>query len=731
MAPSPAPDTLLKQADALRDARDWARAAAAYGAYLALRPNDAGIMVQRGHCVKEAGNPAAALALYRRAAALAPQDADIRLQIGHACKLLGRAAEAQAAYSRALALAPEDEAAWRELSGALRLAASGPAANGAVPPAEPIAAVAIDLSDLVAWIARRRLPSGIQRVQLGVAEAGLRQEPPTLLLALPPEREEAPRPTGWRANGWREVPAGLLVRIAALMRAGGHVDDTAWQQATGLLEDWLAVAPPVALPAGTMLFDPGTAWSRPRHADALRQARRAGLRHAPLLHDCGPLVMPHLAEERLVRDYARWFARTLALADGIVTYSATTAADLAWLAGEGALGPLPPVTTVPLAAADPPAPPAEAPPLPRAAREGFVLWVATLEARKNHMMVFAAWNALIRRHGIEAVPNLICVGRVGPGAAPALAMRQTSPALTRRVTILSDVSDPLLRALYGRCLFTIYNSELEGWGLPVSESLAHGKVPLVPAHSALRESGGEAAVYFEPNDDRSLLERLEALIFDADFRAAANAAAAAAPRPRPWAEVGEALLAAAAAFPARTAPEPALPLRARLPVRLIDSQAPLPEMALAVTLRAPGEWHPLEANGSWSLPGPARLRLPLAGPAPRAMLLYLEVAAPAEAEAPLAIALRDLHDETDQVTERSLAPSDRGVWSLPVIAADGVIAVEIEAPETLLADGRPVGVLLGGVLACPEGDVAGRLDYLEGRMFRRAVPEGAVDPLAR
>ncbi|MFN6956733.1 MAG: hypothetical protein ACK4PG_18240, partial [Acetobacteraceae bacterium] len=95
-------DTLRGEGDRLRDARAWARAAAAYAAHLALRPDARDIRVQLGHCLKESGDVEAALEQYRAAEAAAPGDADIAVQIGHALKLLGRTGEAASAYDQAL-----------------------------------------------------------------------------------------------------------------------------------------------------------------------------------------------------------------------------------------------------------------------------------------------------------------------------------------------------------------------------------------------------------------------------------------------------------------------------------------------------------------------------------------------------------------------------------------------------------------------------------------------------
>jgi hypothetical protein len=112
-------DTLRAEGDRLRDARAWARAAEAYAAHLALRPEARDIRVQLGHCLKESGEVEAALTHYRTAEAAMPTDADIAVQIGHALKLLGRPEEAAAAYGEALLRDPARADAAAEIAALL------------------------------------------------------------------------------------------------------------------------------------------------------------------------------------------------------------------------------------------------------------------------------------------------------------------------------------------------------------------------------------------------------------------------------------------------------------------------------------------------------------------------------------------------------------------------------------------------------------------------------------
>src|SRR5262249_24088203 len=43
----------------------------------------------------------------------------------------------------------------------------------------------------------------------------------------------------------------------------------------------------------------------------------------------------------------------------------------------------------------------------------FVLFVSTLEVRKNHRLLFQVWRRLLAAHGAERVPDLVFVGKRG------------------------------------------------------------------------------------------------------------------------------------------------------------------------------------------------------------------------------------------------------------------------------------------------------------------------------
>ena len=107
---------LRKDANALREAGQWARAAELYQNYLKRYPDDFNICVQCGHAEKESGAFERALECYEKALAIKPDDWDLHLQFGHLYKVMQRRADSANSYRRSLELNPDGLDAKRELS---------------------------------------------------------------------------------------------------------------------------------------------------------------------------------------------------------------------------------------------------------------------------------------------------------------------------------------------------------------------------------------------------------------------------------------------------------------------------------------------------------------------------------------------------------------------------------------------------------------------------------------
>jgi glycosyltransferase involved in cell wall biosynthesis len=696
----------LAAADAKRDAGDWRGAAEAYAAYLARVPDDWPIWIQHGHCVKEAGDPAAAIASYRRAEVGLPGDADLQLQIGHALKRAGDLAGARAAYGRSIELDPVGEAAWREAMQLLGQAEAAPA--GGLTLAGDLRVV-LDLSDLMAWFGRLRTPTGIQRIQLEVARAALSGEAGAAEVRLAVFRPET--------GGWRELPPEVFRRLSGLSRMGTDVYDPTWTATVARAEALLAAAPDLALAEGAWLVNLGSSWWLPGYHQAVRAARAArGLRYAALVHDAGPVVVPEHCEPAVSSRFARWFSVLGLEADLLLAVSEATRGEMRRLAEESLPGlPFAPVGLLRPDAA-PSVPPA-APPHPRAAElaaEPFILFVSTIESRKDHLFVLNAWLALIRRHG-DALPPLLLVGRAGFNAEPVLALLRRAPALEGRVHWLDDVEDGTLAALRRDALFVLYHSAHEGWGLPVTEALAAGKAVVAPAHSGLLEAGQGLALQFTPGSEPEFCTLVERLLFEPGFREATEAGVRAGLRLRSWSAVAEDLFGQLAAAPPGAPPTPpAPPLGVVHRLAEIAAVRPDPAMAWAELLRAGTAWHAPEGWGCWTRPGRAALRLPLPQGATGPLRLHLALRG-----APVARSVT-LRAGRGPRLVLEVAPEARPVAVLDLPAPGALAEITIEAtgaPEEEGAEAPRLGIGVVALMACAPEDVTARLEFLERLSF--------------
>jgi glycosyltransferase involved in cell wall biosynthesis len=77
-----------------------------------------------------------------------------------------------------------------------------------------------------------------------------------------------------------------------------------------------------------------------------------------------------------------------------------------------------------------------------------------------------------------------------------------------------DVNDNELAHHYSKAQALVFPSLYEGFGIPVLEAFACGCPALLSNRSSLPEVGGEAALYFDPENVPSLVERLVEVVED-------------------------------------------------------------------------------------------------------------------------------------------------------------------------------------------------------------------------
>ena len=85
----------------------------------------------------------------------------------------------------------------------------------------------------------------------------------------------------------------------------------------------------------------------------------------------------------------------------------------------------------------------------------------------------------------------------------------------RPVRWLRHVSDLELAEAYRKCSFTVFPSRMEGFGLPILESLWHGRPVICGSNGALGEvSAGGGCLHVDQNDPISLADGMSHLLKD-------------------------------------------------------------------------------------------------------------------------------------------------------------------------------------------------------------------------
>jgi glycosyltransferase involved in cell wall biosynthesis len=243
-----------------------------------------------------------------------------------------------------------------------------------------------------------------------------------------------------------------------------------------------------------------------------------------LFHDAIALQFPELTPSKTVARFPAYLVELLAF-DGIAAVSeASRDALIGYWRWLGAPNP-PPVRAIPLGV-DGVVSAGSQLTAPNSQLSPALLCVGSIEGRKNHLALLEACERLWAG-GEKFSLHLVGLAHPQTGAA-ALARIRALQAAGRALRYDGPVGEAELAAAYTACSFTVYPSLVEGFGLPVIESLAHGKPCICSAHGALGESAtGGGCLALESVDASSLAAAIARLVRSPDELAALGAQACA------------------------------------------------------------------------------------------------------------------------------------------------------------------------------------------------------------
>jgi glycosyltransferase involved in cell wall biosynthesis len=284
----------------------------------------------------------------------------------------------------------------------------------------------------------------------------------------------------------------------------------------------------------------GLDWEYKNLVDLYRERRRVGFKTVLFCYDTIPVQFPHLYSFDARQIFARYFVDLAHTADRVVAISETSRRDLLSLMGEVG-GPTPPVEVIRLGTDLNVAEASVRAPSVDLEEKPFVLCVSTIEARKNHEVLYNAWDRLVAKYGDE-FPQLVIVGMIGWGVSDLLFRMRINPRVKNRIRILDNLADAELAWLYRHSLFSVFPSLYEGWGLPVVESLALGKPCICSTAPAVTEAAQGLATALDPLDTPAWVAAIERLWRDIEAREKAAERCACEFHPQTWQDHAEQLL---------------------------------------------------------------------------------------------------------------------------------------------------------------------------------------------
>ena len=477
---------------------DFVKAAEAYAECLYYHPRRRGIWVQRGNCLKDCGDYDGARFAYDRALSLNDSEPDLFVQLGHLAEAKDDRELSEFYYSKALEIKSRylDSLNYFYKIKPLKYQ-MGVNVKCNIPDSR---VYALDITDLLFFLQNSSRVTGIQRVQCSLFRELLSTNCGVEIFAVS---------LGDFNGQMRLIDKHKILDLLKSISAGS----VSQREISRKIDRITCCSLHVSLKRNDVFVSIGAFWNIRGYSRVLSALKHGGVVLGVYIYDVIPITHPHFFVANTHKDFIYGFDATMPLFDFGLAISEYTAKQAAKLVKER-LGRRLHFRAVPLAHE-----------LPRVHEsitsskmsvnlpEQFVLCVCTIEIRKNHMLLVEIWSRMLEKHGLS-IPSLIFVGKIGWKVEELMQRLSASNNIGGKIIIIQDASDSDLSKLYKKCLFTVFPSFAEGWGLPVGESLSYGKPCIASNSTSIPEVGGDLLHYIDPFDVDGAEAQVERAIFD-------------------------------------------------------------------------------------------------------------------------------------------------------------------------------------------------------------------------
>lgn len=143
----------------------------------------------------------------------------------------------------------------------------------------------------------------------------------------------------------------------------------------------------------------------------------------------------------------------------------------------------------------------------RFTNKDYILYVGTVEPRKNLKVLIRAFKDIKARHDL----SLIIAGKLGWLYDDIVSYPEIL-GIKDEVIFTNYINEETILALYNHARVFVYPSTYEGFGMPPLEAMSCGTPVIISDIPPLKEVAGDAALSFNPEDSKELAKAIDRVL---------------------------------------------------------------------------------------------------------------------------------------------------------------------------------------------------------------------------